>query len=438
MNLAMLSAMMLAAFVAVYAMTYASVMAKAASDASSLGFSMPLAVEGSPRGVPGHDLGSGERPMRQSEAVVRDSGNSKAFVAYLDRDGSLNEAWVASEVKEEDVPRLIEAMDIYGPGSGRISLDGREWYYVVVREGYFINRVVLEARGEDQAIAHSLGADDVLSGYYIVNFIDITDQVARLSDLVLTLCVVGIGTLALLGAISLMIANRSIMPIQLTWDRQRQFVTDASHELRTPLAAIGASVEAMASHAGQTVASQQEWLDGIRVEHGRMSRLVGDLLYLAGSEEGNGLSQTFDLAQAVGRACAALEARAFEQEVSLSEGIAGPVIVKADAGKAAQAIDNLLDNALRYNQPGGFIEVSLSREGGMAILSVKNSGPGITQEDLPHIFERFYRGDESRSGEGGYGLGLPIAKAVIEQAGGSIKASSADGVTELVVRLPLS
>ena len=115
-----------------------------------------------------------------------------------------------------------------------------------------------------------------------------------------------------------------------------------------------------------------------------------------------------------------------------------PVEITGDADRLAQVITNLLTNAIQYNRDGGQVHVKLESQNGLAVLTVSDTGPGIAAGDLPRVFERFYRGDKSRTGGGSAGLGLAIAKAIVEAHGGVIDVSSGEGVgTTFTVRLPV-
>ena len=256
-------------------------------------------------------------------------------------------------------------------------------------------------------------------------------------DYMLTLVIVfalaGLAVLAAVFFISLYSANRSIRPVEESYNRQKQFVEDASHELRTPLTTINTNIDVLLSH--ELIDEEKKWLCYIKDEIGRMNKLTNDLLYLARLDR-NENEQFFrvSFSENVENVILSMEAVAFEKSVSINENIADGVYVTASDAQLKQLIMILLDNAIKYTPKNGNIEVVLSKEG---VLRVKNSGEGISQEDIKHIFDRFYRSDKSRAREsGGYGLGLSIAKAICVRLGASISVSSKQGEwTEFTVRL---
>ena len=209
---------------------------------------------------------------------------------------------------------------------------------------------------------------------------------------------------------------------------ERRFISDASHELRSPLANLRGTAE-VALRYPRTLDEYREALTVVLVESERLSRLVNELLTLTRADAGVlSLERApCDLA-AVGRsAAAAIAARSAERGVRLEvEG--DSLVVSADADRLRQVGDNLLDHALRHAPEGSAIVVRTARADGRACLSVRDSGPGISAENQARVFDRFYRVDPSRQREsGGVGLGLAIARAIVEAHGGTLAIESAPG-----------
>ncbi len=246
-----------------------------------------------------------------------------------------------------------------------------------------------------------------------------------------------VGALALGGffVISLMLSGLALKPAEEAWEQQRRFVADASHERKTPLTVILTNTGILLAHSGDTIAQQQKWVEYIRDEAQRMRALVEDLLFLAKSDAGKETSPVtapVDVSELTWSALLPFEPVAFEQGVEMESEI-------ADQLRRLVAI--LLDNAVKYAGNGGRVKLVLSRpERGGVCLTVHNTGPAIPPEHLPHLFERFYRADDSRARtSGGYGLGLAIAKRIVDGHGGSITVSSReDASTDFTVRLPHS
>jgi len=243
------------------------------------------------------------------------------------------------------------------------------------------------------------------------------------------------------GACGLFLANKSLVPIREAFERQRQFTADASHELRTPLALIRANAEMLGRsrtlHPEDSVLS-----DEIIEETDHLNRLVSDLLTLARADTGalQIIAKPVDLRSVVSDVHE--DVRLIAQERGISSGVSlnGAVMVAGDEGRLRQLLLILLDNAIKYTDSGGEVNVELSRAENRARLVVEDTGIGIPKADLPHIFDRFYRVDRVREHEsGGTGLGLSIAQWIVQAHHGSIRAEeTAGGGTKFQVDLPLA
>ena len=255
-----------------------------------------------------------------------------------------------------------------------------------------------------------------------------------------------VGALALGGffVISLMLSGLALKPAEEAWEQQRRFVADASHERKTPLTVILTNTGILLAHSGDTIAQQQKWVEYIRDEAQRMRALVEDLLFLAKSDAGKETSPVtapVDVSELTWSALLPFEPVAFEQGVEMESEIADQLTVQGNADQLRRLVAILLDNAVKYAGNGGRVKLVLSRpERGGVCLTVHNTGPAIPPEHLPHLFERFYRADDSRARtSGGYGLGLAIAERIVDGHGGSITVSSReDASTDFTVRLPHS
>jgi signal transduction histidine kinase len=216
-------------------------------------------------------------------------------------------------------------------------------------------------------------------------------------------------------------------------DRLRtNFVSDVSHELRTPLTAIRGFVETLQDGAADDPAVRDHFLNTIAAETERLTRLTNDLLLLTRADAGRldlCLAPT-DLAACVQRAVAQLEGHAEEKQIVVTVDLPdSSALAQADADRIHQVLVNLLDNAIKFTPPEGRVTISVGDHEGRPCVTVADTGPGIPADELPHVFERFYRGDRSRARKGtdGSGLGLAIAKAIVEAHGGQIWVTSEPG-----------
>ncbi|GHU80258.1 histidine kinase [Clostridia bacterium] len=342
-----------------------------------------------------------------------------SFVLFV-KDGQLIN--VNSQLDLDDSVYIEAFQEAGGLQNGQITLANRKWIFAIAETPSTSGRF-----------------SDIPDGknYSRIVFLDITNGSNILRTLMITLVPVGLGVLFVLFWVSYRFAVRAVRPIEENYNRQKQFIADASHELRTPLAVISANVDAVTASGDETVDSQKEWFDYIRTELKRTGKLVDDLLYLAKSENIRSESSLpFNLSAACETVCASMEAVLYDGGKSLKTDIAENVTVVADSEKLAGVLYILLDNAGKYTPEDGHISVTLTRESDKAVLRVMNSGEGIAKPDLPKIFDRFYRTDASRSTEtGGSGLGLSIAKTIIENSGGTITAESVNGATTFTIKL---
>jgi len=231
--------------------------------------------------------------------------------------------------------------------------------------------------------------------------------------------------------------NEMLESIEAAYRAQQRFVSDASHELRAPLTAIQGNLELLSRHRSMPEAEREETLAEVTREANRLSRLVADLLALARADAGVSLKQRLlDLDVVV--LDAFREARQLSQGQTLTLDPFETIQVIGDEDRLKQMVLILLDNALKYTPAHGHITLGLQCQEMGSKITVRDTGVGIPPEDLPHVFERFYRADPARGRDpGGTGLGLPIARWIVEQHGGKITLESQAGQgTVATVYLP--
>jgi signal transduction histidine kinase len=233
--------------------------------------------------------------------------------------------------------------------------------------------------------------------------------------------------------------NQTLSRLENLFNTQRRFLADVGHELRTPLTVIKGNVDLMRRMGD----SDPESLDSIENEVDRLTRLVGDLLLLAQAESGKLPldRRVVELDTLLLEAMQQMRVLARDR-LQIRLGEIDQVLICGDQDRLKQVLVNLIGNAINYTPAGGEVVLGLSKEGVQARLVVTDTGPGIPVEDLPHVFERFYRGEKSRtrSRDGkGFGLGLSIAYWIVRNHGGRIEVDSRRGQgTTFCVWLPLA
>ncbi len=217
--------------------------------------------------------------------------------------------------------------------------------------------------------------------------------------------------------------------LESAFETQKQFIQDASHELRTPIAIAQTNIEVTEMEGKVTVKEYKHLMEVLKLSLERMNRLSDNLLLLSEDEQDQSKWSVVDMASLLKEVTEEASAKATAAGVSLElETASGEMLVRGDALYLKQAVINLIDNAIKYNQPTGRVKISTHTENSHFIIQVEDSGIGISPADQQRIFDRFYRVDKSRSRtQGGSGLGLPIVKKLVEDHGGTISVESTAG-----------
>jgi heavy metal sensor kinase len=234
------------------------------------------------------------------------------------------------------------------------------------------------------------------------------------------------------------VLNSTFARLESAFAQQKQFASDAAHELRTPVSVMLTQAQT-ALNRERTAHEYRETVEICQRAAQRMRRLIESLLALARLDAGQEQMKRlqFDFSKTVSDCAELVKPIAEERGVKIISELS-TLEISGDSERLAQVVTNLLTNAIHYNKPGGEVRVKLQSQNGLAILTVSDTGAGISAEDLPHVFERFFRADKSRS-SGNAGLGLSISKAIIEAHGGTIEVSSEEMAgTIFTIRLPLS
>lgn len=339
-----------------------------------------------------------------------------------------------SQPGQEGVPCFVA--EVYASGTVRVS--GNSYYDLTDKAALAdIVTAALSADGDEGVLAEHhlryLRQTGLLSTR--IAFTDSTLEQATLRSLLTGSLLIGLAALAVLFACSYVLSGAVTRPVDRAWQQQKQFLSDASHELKTPLTVILSSAELLEQSAAP---EQKQYVDNVRAESRRMKRLVEDMLTLSRVERGGEHlpDTTADLSDAAADAALRFEPVAYEAGHTLSYDIAPGLLVRGDSGKLEQAVAVLLDNAIKYAAPGAEVRLDAVRQGKNACLWVENEGDPIPADKLPHIFDRFYRADESRTDGGSFGLGLPIARAIVEAHRGTIRCDSGGHTIRFTITLP--
>ena len=274
--------------------------------------------------------------------------------------------------------------------------------------------------------------------YRKLAFVDMSMEQAVLRRLVRSYLLIALGAMLVLLGIAAAASRWVTRPVEKAWKQQRQFLSDASHELKTPLTVILSNAELL---EGAGLAEKPaRWSGNIHTEAEQMRTLVEQMLTLARADNGvrPAAMEPLNLSDVATDCVLAFEPVAFENGKPMEYTVQPELTVSGRSAQLRQVADILLDNAVKYAEPGSPIQMGLRREGRNAVLWVENRSAPIPPEKLGHLFDRFYRVDESRTGGEGFGLGLAIARTIVQSHRGSIGCTSAQGVTRFTVTLPLA
>ena len=268
-----------------------------------------------------------------------------------------------------------------------------------------------------------------------IAFMDSSFEQDTLRSLTLVGALLLLVALAVVAALGWLLAGYITGPVERAWKREKQFLADASHELKTPLTVILSSSALLEETADE---EQAVYVENIRAESQRMKALVEDMLTLWRTEEAKPVLLSTPLSDLVTEAALRFEPVAFEAGHPLHYDIENDLQVLGEAEQLRRLVNILLDNAVKYAAASTAIRLTLDKVGKQAVLAVENEGAPIPAEKLEHLFDRFYRADESRGEAKGFGLGLAIAREIVHGHRGTISARSDERATAFTVALPLA
>ncbi len=243
----------------------------------------------------------------------------------------------------------------------------------------------------------------------------------------------------IIPTLSWFLAKKTLEPIVIAHEQQKQFVSDASHELKTPLSIMAGKMEVILKK-DRTNRDYKQTIISNKEEVSRLTGLVESLLFLARDDQGKYVMQAeaVDLTDIINAVCAQLQHRIKDKNIAIHlRSTNDNLIVSGQEDLLQQLFFNLLDNAIKYTPSLGTVWVTLKKTKQAALVSIRDSGIGIPHPELKKVFDRFYRVDPARSSSKGYGLGLSIARTVVEKHKGKIEITSVEGKgTTVTVLLP--
>ena len=269
------------------------------------------------------------------------------------------------------------------------------------------------------------------NGGYLLVILEATATKNAVNAVFFITAIVGICAFLIVLLLVWLFSKRAVAPIAEAYDKQKQFITDAGHELKTPLTVISANAEILSLTYGEN-----EWCEGIERQAQSMRNLISQMIQMSKLDE-NGQSfvfENFSLGDAVYDTAMSFVPVAEKNGLKITVTAEPDLYIQGDEGAIRQVISILTDNAVKYCDAGGFVSVTAERLKNRITVSVKNSYEAVQELDTERIFERFYRGDRSRTASNSYGLGLSISRSVIEKHRASLTAHKGNGCVEMRIQ----
>ncbi len=419
LNMSITSSVIIVAFIIIYSVIYYHISSDIEEKLNE-GAATEMTVYGD-------DLfgnGKGDAPFSLSQTISTSGFTS--FVLIVDDQGKVVDIDSSVGLPKEKLMKVAEIV-WKAKEKGSVNFNDKQWQYEITP----LSVNVIQENGESLMMTDHL---------YQMTFLDVTEANQTLRSLLITLLVVGFMMLVIIFFISMYFANSAVQPIAKAWKNQKQFVADASHELKTPLSIIQANYDVLIDNQNETINHQMKWLGHIKIATDRMTKMITNLLELAKLDQANSQLEMkwIHISSMIEEMVFSMEATAREKDIKMTYSIEPQIMVKSNSDKLKQLVMILLDNAYKYTDEKGKIDITLEQDKRTTIFCVRNTGKGIAKDDLPMIFNRFYRGDRSRHMEkNSFGLGLSIAKSITSELGGEIHASSEENNwTTFTVKLP--
>lgn len=341
----------------------------------------------------------------------------------------------------QEVPLPYFALELGKRGEVLATFGG----YYDLSDTEFLEQVIAEAFESERQMGilhhYNLRFKKVMApGRQYLVCVDTSHEQGTLQNLLISSLLIGLVSWAALFIGSIFLARWAVRPVEKAWSQQKQFISDASHELKTPLTVIMTNAQ-MLQNTDNTDEDRAFLSGNILTMSQQMRKLLEQMLELARSDNMRtppAFSQV-DLSVLAEDAVLLFEPVFFDREMVLENQIQPGIVVNGSQAQLRQVLEILLDNAQKYAASGGRTTVTLARHAwNKCVLTVSNQGPPIPAEHLENLFKRFYRADQARTRNGSFGLGLSIAKSIVEQHKGKIWAESLNGVNSFSVELSLA
>ena len=388
LNISILSLLLLIIFASLYITTYQEMHTRIDNELTNI-------LNPNPMNLPPIEGADGFRADR-----------SDTFVVVLNSNNEIIE--VESQLNTVTSATASEYLEQVTDEDGNFEVDNITWSYLK-QEGSLTTRIA---------------------------FINIQNETEVLNNSLNNYAIIFVISIALTTLISSLLTKKSIKPIKDSFNRQKQFVSDASHELKTPLTVINTNVDILLSEDE----TNNKWLKYIKSEVTRMSKLTTDLLYLSNVTELENkqiIKSRMNVSEKLESIVLGVEALVYENKLELDYEISPNIEIEFNSEQLHQIVMILIDNAIKYSNKNGNIHITLSEQNNNAYIKVRNTGNGISEEEIEHIFDRFYKIDKSRSkNTNSFGLGLPIAKSICENNNAKLNVSSVvNEYTEFVIKV---
>ena len=261
----------------------------------------------------------------------------------------------------------------------------------------------------------------------VISLLENAKAISHIKVMIIFSIIMSVFAIAVIFVIAKKLSIIIVKPVEETFEKQKQFISDASHELKTPLAVIEANTDVLQDKVGES-----KWINYIQTDIESMNKLINELLLLAKIENVDNVKEyvQLDVSKEVEIILSMFESIAYEKGVNIESNIEENITLNGNKQDLEHIVSTLTDNAIKHTESGNKVIVDLKKDKNEIILEIKNMGEPIPEEEREKIFERFYRIDKSRNRvEKRYGLGLSIAKATIEKYNGKITVDCKDGFT---------